>query len=420
MLIPFIQAWPTRRHGRYRYADLYRYSWDNFFILLVAALLTLAYWLLIVLWVMLFKMIGIALFEIVFFNSVFPWLSLPVVFSLGIRLARKHDQVIGALRHIALSLCFFLMPLTAVITVLLGLSLPFTGLQPIWDTGYSTPVLLCLLGTNLLFINGIFQDGAARPLHGGLARLFELALVLLPVYALISAYSVYLRIDQYGLTPNRFLLMVLVVVATCYSLVYLVAVFRRSSSWLGLIRPGNQIIALAICVLILLVHSPLLNPVAWSAGTNTIACLTGKVSATNFDFGALKFRLGRPGLNYLQQLNTLPADHPLKDALRTQLIAVNEAQTYYQWQKHKQSDGRAAFPQVETVDDNATVPKDFFQVLGDEQCRTETCYVLPVDLDRDGAEELIFFDMRDQWLRRNSMIVIPRGAGSGRERSVIQ
>lgn len=397
ILIPFIQAWPTRKQGRYRYSDLYRHSWDNFFILLVAAMLTLGFWLLIVLWVMLFKMVGIELFETLFFNAVFPWLSLAMVFSLGVRLARTHESVIGALRKIALSLCSFLMPLTAVITILLGGSLPFTGLSPIWDTGYSTPILLCLISANLLFVNGIVQDGTVRSLPGGLVRLYELSMVLLPVYAVIGIYSVSLRIDQYGLTPNRIFLLALVFVATCYSVVYASAVLWRSAVWMGIIRQGNMVIALMIGALILLLHSPVLNPMALSAGDQYQRLVTQRILPQEFDFGALKFHLGSPGLAYLQQLKQLPAEHPLTPTLRTWLLAVDEATSYSQWKRHKQSEGIADHPLVEFVTDSHTVPQEFLQMLDEDQCRKATCYLFPVDLDRDGVEELVLLNMQERW-----------------------
>lgn len=49
VLIPYLQAWRGRVDGRFQYHDLYRHSWDNFFIVSVGLLLAAIYWLLIVL-----------------------------------------------------------------------------------------------------------------------------------------------------------------------------------------------------------------------------------------------------------------------------------------------------------------------------------------------------------------------------------
>jgi|LGOV01.1.fsa_nt_gb hypothetical protein len=409
ILIPFVQAWSGRKNRHYNYTDLYRHSWDNFFVLLVATILTVAFWLLIVLWAMLFKMVGILLFKDLFFNPLFIFISLPVVLSLGIRMALVHENIIGALRKIALSLCYFLMPLSAVITILFGLSLPFTGLQPIWDTGYSTPILLCLLGANILFINGIFQDGSTPPYRGGLSRLVEIATLSMPVYAAIAIYSVYLRISQYGVTPNRFFLMVLVGVALCYSCAYTVAVFRRSQMWMGSIRQGNVFIALLISALIILIHSPLLNPVAWSAKDQYQRLISQKITTADFDFGALKFKLGLPGHIYLQQLRDLPPEHPLQSEIHGRILTVDAAQSYYQWKNNKEDQPLADHVMIETIDGSTIVPETFIDGLGAEQCHRATCYVLVIDLNRDAHEELIFFDMDEDWSAPQLYVQIDNG-----------
>ncbi len=55
ILFPFIHSWSKRKDNQYRYSDLFEHSWDNFFVFIVAGLLTGVYWLLIVLWAMLFQ-----------------------------------------------------------------------------------------------------------------------------------------------------------------------------------------------------------------------------------------------------------------------------------------------------------------------------------------------------------------------------
>lgn len=400
ILLPFVQAWPKRQNGHYNYSDLYQHSWDNFFILLVAGILAGAYWLLIILWAMLFDMLGITLFKDLFFSSPFAWLTLPVLFSLGIRIGLSHESIIGTLRQIALSLCYFLMPLTAVITILFAISLPFTGLEPIWATGYSTLILLCLLGANILFINGIFQDGSREnPYNVILSRIVEVAMVLMPVYTMIAIYSIYLRIAQYGLTPKRVYLVLLVFVAFCYSASYASAVFRHSQVWMGKIRLANIIIALLVSALIVLIHSPVLNPVTWSAKDQFKRLMSGRVSPLEFDFGALKFHFGIPGQKYLQQLRNLPLEHPLKAEISNRLTAVDEVENYYQWKKHMDNaDSLADSAMLETIVGNTTIPEGFISVLGAQQCRKSTCYLLPIDLNSDGREELVFFDMSDDWM----------------------
>jgi hypothetical protein len=397
ILFPFIQSWPKRRGNHYNYSNLYEHSWDNFFIFFVAGLLAAVYWLLIVLWAKLFKILGITLFEDLFFSAPFAWFTLPVVFSLGIRIGLSHEKVIGTLRHIALSLCHLLMPLTAVITILFAISLPFTGMQPIWDTGYSTPILLCLIGANILFINGVFQDGTkGNPYNLVLSKLVDVSLILMPAYALIAFYSTYLRIDQYGLTPKRVYLTFLVLIALSYSFSYSWAVIKRSDSWLGKIKSANTIIALVISILIVLIHSPILNPVSLSANNQYKRLINGRVSPSEFDFGALRFQLGAPGYEYLQKLKNLPDQDPMKLKVSDFLQTLEKVKTHYQWKKIAGKEGVQDIEVVlKAIISGETLPDGFTDVLRLDQCRGTTCYFMSADLNRDNRDDIILIEIDD-------------------------
>jgi hypothetical protein len=399
ILFPFIQSWTKRQNNYYNYSDLYEHSWDNFFVFLVAGLLTGVYWLLIVLWAMLFKMLGITLFVDLFFSAPFAWLTLPVVFSLGIRIGRGHENIIGTLRQIALSLCHLLMPLTALITILFAISLPFTGLKPIWDTGYSTPILLCLLGANILFINGVFQDGLkGNPYNLLVSRVVETSLILMPVYTLITIYSIYLRIDQYGFTPKRVYLTLLVLVAFCYSISYSWAVLKSTDVWLSKIKPANTVIALFISILIVLIHSPILNPVTWSAKNQFKRLVSGQVSPSEFDFGALKFQLGSPGHKYLQKLRDIPDKHPLKEKISGLLLAVDEVESYSRWKTKIDKVGfLTKNARVEAIIADNALPKGFINDLPLDKCKESVCFFLSVDLNLDKHVDVILFDMTNHW-----------------------
>ena len=394
-MLPFVQSWPDREHGCCRYTDLFRHSWDNFFVLLVAVLLTGAYWLLIVLWVMLFKMVGIPLFKDIFFNATFAWLSLPVVFALGIRIGLTHDRIITALRRIVLSLCGWLMPLLALITLLFGASLPFTGLTPVWDTGYSTPILLCLIGANIVLLNGIFQDGSNQVRYPSpLLRLIEIAILLLPVFAILGAYSTWLRIDQYGLSPKRIYLVLLLVITCSYSFAYAFAVFRKNKPWMGAIRPANTAIALLVCLSIILVHSPLINPVAVSTRYQLHRLFSGRIEPEKFDFGALKFQFGIPGIKALQKLADLPADTPLMKKITAQLAAVNKADSYYSWKKQQGKKQHSTPPKFTLLGNDNISLQGLAKAIEQEQCQIQPCVLYPVDLDKDNQKEMILIDTR--------------------------
>ena len=292
----FILSWPTRE-GRYpRYEDLFRHAWDTVFIVLLGLLLNAVFWALLWLWGGLFKMLGIVALNKLFSTEGFICISSAMVFALGVHMGREKERVIGLLRGIVLTLCRFLLPLSALIVIVFTFALPFTGLEPIWDTGYSTPIMLWLVAVNLFLLNGVFQDGTQGSGYPTwLVRVVDLCLLCLPVLVVLAGYSTWLRIEQYGLTPSRILAMVLVLVIFIHSVAALLAVFVSRSIWLGSLRVSNPVIALLCVVLLLAMHTPWFSPLKMSANNQVQRLLSGRTAVDNFDADTLRNRLGSEG-----------------------------------------------------------------------------------------------------------------------------
>ncbi len=391
VLIPYLQSWHNRREGRFVYHDLYRHSWDNFFIVCVGLLLTGIFWLLIVLWASLFDMLHIKFFSDIFYSKPFGWLVPFMVTGLGITIGITNDRVIGTLRNIALGICRFMMPLTALITLLFTFTLPFTGLQAIWDTNHASPILLVLVAANVFFLNGIFQDGEDTHYAKPLQLLTNASLCMLPFLVVLAAYSTWLRIDQHGLTPSRVYAVLITLVGACYSFSYPLNVFRRNPSWLLGIRSTNIYTGLLICGLIIVTHSPLFGPLTLSARNQYNRLLDGKVAADQFDYGTLKYKLGRPGEHYLQQIRTLK-EHPQLVMIQDRLQLLDNTKNYYDWQAHLQNPDYKK-SKLEVLG-GGEVPDNFTEALSYNQCET-TCYLMLSDINTDGQLDVIIFGAQE-------------------------
>lgn len=397
ILIPFIQSWPTREAGRFRYTDLYRHAWDNILILWVSGLVTGIFWLLIALWAGLFEMLGTSLFSDLFYSMPFALIASALVFAAGLNIGIQKANIITTLREILLSICRLLLPMAVLIALLFAASLPLTGLQPIWNTGYSTPILLTLTLTLLFLVNGVFQDGQGpAPYPRWLQAIINASLLLMPVFALLSAYSLYLRIDQYGLTPERVWSLVIIGVVLAYGLSYSLTVLQGRQPWLGGIRRINQWLALMVACLILLLHLPLLNPLWLSAHNQYQRLVSGEVPVGQFDFGLLKFKLGQPGLAYLEQLrgqlsNDSTFTGEQRQTIQANLTQLDKASHYWDWREAK--DALPEKPRLEWLHGQPLVgDEQISPLLASGQCRREACTLLAVDLTRDGIEELVLLD----------------------------
>ncbi|MDD0973598.1 DUF4153 domain-containing protein [Pseudomonas fontis] len=378
----FIHSWPTREGARPRYQDLFQHAWNNVFIVLLAGLLCGLFMLLLWLCAGLFKMLHIEVVAELVRATSFQLLTLPVVFSLGMRMGCQNDKVIGLLRGILLTLCRFLLPISALTAVLFSAALALTGVQPIWDTGYSTTILLCLIGVQLFLVNGVFQDGEQQDYPRVLRRLVEASLLCLPVLAGLAAYSTWLRIDQYGLTPSRALGALLVAVALVYSLAAVWAVLFSRSRWLGALRSSNPPLALLCALLIVAFHSPVLDPVGQSARNQVERLLSGRIPVAQFDARALRNSLGKAGREQFEALAVqLERGEILDESGRAQLREqMAEAAPY----------AESSGPKLEWLGP-AELGSEQFLAMADAkiQCGTPGCVLWPVDLDGDGRHEVM-------------------------------
>src|SRR5690606_11783677 len=96
-----------------------------------------------------------------------------------------------------------LLPLVAFILVIFLGTLPFTGLENLWDTGYASELLLWLAAVLLFFFNAVVAENDNLAMNAWLRRLVLLAIVLVPINSLLAGWALGLRVEQYGWTVER-------------------------------------------------------------------------------------------------------------------------------------------------------------------------------------------------------------------------
>src|SRR5262249_34246084 len=196
----------------------------------------------------------------------------------------------------------------------------------LWSTHRATALLLTAAAALVFLINAAYQDG--RPEHRAVAVLryaSVLAAVVLLVLIALAAYGVVLRIQQYGLTPERIGAAACVVVAACYSISYVVAVARSGVGLRGL-EPTNVVASLVIVAALILLRSPIADPDRIAVMDQVHRLEVGQISPAQFDFAFLRFQAGRYGIEALRGL----AEHPegteandIADRARKTLAALN-------------------------------------------------------------------------------------------------
>lgn len=327
--LPFLQGALRTQRLNFPYPHLFDAVWRNAQVLSNALLFAGGFWLLLVLWAGLFAVLRIDFFQELFSSPKFAYPATSLVIGLAIALEDHRTPLLSGLRTHLLGLQTRLLPLAAVILLLFLAALPFAGLQPLWDTGHATPLMLCLQFALILLVNAAWQDGDQPvPFSRHSQSLIRVALMTLPVLTALCAWSLSLRLRQYGWTVDRVWAVILVSLASLSGFAYALCASRPG--WLTGLGRYNTGIALILLAALLAVHSPLLDPRRISAASQLQRLLSGRVDSEHFDYDYLRFDLGRAGQEALHQLARL-SEHPAATAIQAKAKEALARKARYGW-----------------------------------------------------------------------------------------
>ncbi len=257
-------------------------------------------------------------------------------------LARSHAKLGEAVRSILLIGCRIGLPLAALFSLVFALGLASGGVDslekvPLTPTG----LLLALALISELIFNGVYQDGARKP-PVWLRGFSWVALVILPIYAVAAAAALWMRVDAYGLTPPRMIALIALTLTAAYTLLLLMGLVseffaKRFSQWMPPVAKLNTAMALVWIATLVLMHTPLLDPVVVSARNQEMRLVSGKTPVEKFDFGFLYFELGHPGRAAIARLET--QDDPQIQA------GINRAKAASNYWNYKSPAGETTDPE---------------------------------------------------------------------------
>ena len=404
--VPLFQT--VRDAGRWSlpYPELHRYAWTDVVIGAGALLFWLVSAALIVLWGELFKLIGVNAFADTFAKGWFMAPAFGAIAASGVSLLREWSRIVGTLQRVVMAVLAVLAPVLGFVLLLFLMFLPFTGLAPLWGaTKSTTPIILGVVLLALLLVNSVLADRAEEEATSKLLRLgaIVLGMTILPL-AVIAATSTWLRVAQYGLTPDRCWAIVFVTFALAYGVGYLASFAHGVSAWPAAVRRGNVLLALSIGGVALLLATPLLDFAALSTRNQVARLLTAQVSVEAFDFAALKFDFGEPGKRALTTLRNI-SGRPDAAAIRAEVARVGGFKYRQERATRRQADQRreltlAAIDRGEIYPRGATLPPALRAALASSSedwsadCarnQNRRCAVLLVTLTNDARPQAVVF-----------------------------
>ena len=205
-----------------RYSSLFVHAWHNTMVVGMVAQFVALCWLVLALWGGLFMLVKVEFFATSFTEPLFICVATGLMAGIGVVLARGQPRALQLQLQLVLALFRVLLPLLALVVVLFTVTLPFAGVQQLWDTRKASVLLVLVQLCMLLCVNAVFQDRLqeAAPYSRPLTGLVHAALILLPVLGLLAVWAVGLRVQQYGWMYEREWALVVTGVLLVYSLGY--------------------------------------------------------------------------------------------------------------------------------------------------------------------------------------------------------
>ena len=304
------------------YATCFESAWKLAIQLLFSALFVIGVWLVMWMGAALFGLLKLNFLEKLLLNS---WFSVPLVclaFSSAMHTTDVRPAIVRGIRSLLLVLKAWILPIAVLLVGGFLSSLPFTGVEVLWQTRHATQVLLASCAVLVVLVNAAYQAGDAA---AGLARSVRFAarlacFLLLPL-AVLGIYALGLRVADYGWSPDRVIAAACLVLALFYAGGYSRAAARRGGPWLDGLRQVNIAAALVTLALSFALFTPVADPARISVSDQVARLGSGTTPADKFDYGFLRYHSARYGREALEALAARGAG-PQPDAVRTRAASV--------------------------------------------------------------------------------------------------
>ena len=303
---PLFQTIRDEGAWRFPYARLHRHAWTDAVIGAASLGFTGVTFLLAWLIASLFDVIGIDAIKDLLQEEWFGWMLAGLAFGGAVGILRERDALLATLQKLAMVALAVLAPILAVALAAFLISLPFTGLEGLWESDIpATPMLLLSGAGAILLANAIIGDGREdRSTNVWLQRSALVLVVCVLPLAILAALSMGERINQYGWTPERIWGVVAVAIAIVYGAAAWWAVYRGRKDFDDPLRPLQTKLAIGLCGVALFLALPIVDFGSISARSQLARLESGKVTAVEFDWTAMAFDFGPEGRERLEEVSS--------------------------------------------------------------------------------------------------------------------
>ena len=263
----------------------------------------------------LLSIVGLKIIRDLIEIAVVPFLVTGVTLGLALAVVQEMKDYVSP--YLILRLLRLLLPAVLIVMVVFVAALPIQGLSGLFGGLSVAATLLAMTAAAATLITTAIDQSDTQATQSPLLAVATQALALiLPIPAGLAAYSIWLRVDQYGWTPDRLFAALMAALALGYGLSYAVAILTRAG-WMARIRKANIYMAVAGVVAAMLWLTPALNAERISANSLVSRYQSGKVTAADLDAHLLD-DWGHAGVDARAVLTALSKE-PGQEALATAL-----------------------------------------------------------------------------------------------------
>jgi hypothetical protein len=296
ILLAFLQCF--REGDLFDYGRLYINAWHNAVLGLLPLVLVGLVFGALFLASALFELIGLTFLEKLLKETAFNFPLAGALFALVVIYLRENDRVLSVASRFGVAMFRIVGLVICVAALVFLLYLPVAGLDKLWNSGYAASIILTVVIVTGFYANAYVEDGDGL-LWGKISTvrkmLVTIAVAVMPIFVALGAYAFYLRISQYGFTPDRIYAVPILLFAAFYSVGYCVKIYKHRLDWAKNVQVMNIRLALFAAGSALLLQVSLISPYTLAAMHQNHRLVDGIVSADDFDFAALKYSAARPG-----------------------------------------------------------------------------------------------------------------------------
>lgn len=375
--LPFMLAWA--RTGGFAYADLFQQAWNFVVRVAVAWLFVGLFWLAIFLSDTLLSMVGITFLEHAWRHEPMAWAITGGAFGLGLAVVDELAEYVTP--RLALQLLRMLLPPVTVVVGIFLIALPFRGFSNAFGTFSTGGTLLSMSALATLLITSTLDrdaDHAAR--HRVLVWSARGLAIFAAIMSSLGAWAVWLRVAQYGLTPDRVAAALLAALALGYGILYGIAAMR-GAGWMDHVRNVNRTMAVVGIVTAALWLSPLLDANRLSANSQLDRFQAGDATVEDLPLWEMREDWGLAGTTALEHLRQ--SDNPELVASLARLDAAESKWAFRNAQREEEPVDYAALRSVLPASD---IPDGALEALSRSQrasvqssCRRDPCAVVAVE-----------------------------------------